>query len=156
MGTEPPGIEWRGVCLDCVDAEKMATFYGCLLGWPFTGRDTPEDRKGGAGWVGMKDPKGGVGLSFQAEEWYQPPKWPEEEELQAKMSSRQPWRCYRQSFHDRLPIRRISNSSSRSTHGLYAPPCDAESWGHQELTSEVEPQDGRPLVVAEAYRRPFR
>ncbi|HTT89356.1 MAG TPA: VOC family protein [Acidimicrobiales bacterium] len=85
MGTEPPGIEWRGVCLDCVDAEKMATFYGRLLGWPFTGRDTPEDRKGGTGWVGMKDPEGGVGLSFQAEEWYQPPTWPEEEELQAKM-----------------------------------------------------------------------
>ncbi len=26
----------------------------------------------------MQDPAGGVGLNFQAEEWYVPPVWPEE------------------------------------------------------------------------------
>ena len=85
MGNDGPGIEWKGVCLDCSDAEEMAAFYGRLLGWTVTRRDTPEDRQGGAGWIGMQDPKGGVGLSFQAEEWYQSPTWPEEEGLQAKM-----------------------------------------------------------------------
>jgi catechol 2,3-dioxygenase-like lactoylglutathione lyase family enzyme len=69
----------------CGDAERMAAFYGRLLGWPVTGRDTREDRRGGTGWVGMEDPNGGVGLSFQSEEWYQPPEWPEEEGFQAKM-----------------------------------------------------------------------
>jgi predicted enzyme related to lactoylglutathione lyase len=86
VGTERRGIEWRGVCLDCVDAEEMAVFYGRLLDWPVTGRDMPKDRQGGTGWIGMEDPKGGVGLSFQAEEWYQPPTWPEEQGLQAKMT----------------------------------------------------------------------
>jgi predicted enzyme related to lactoylglutathione lyase len=85
MGRGRPGTKWRGVCLDCVDAEQMAAFYGRLLGWSVTGRDTPADRRGGTAWVSMKDPKGGVGLSFQAEDWYQPPTWPEEEGLQAKM-----------------------------------------------------------------------
>jgi predicted enzyme related to lactoylglutathione lyase len=86
MGDNRPGIEWTGVCLDCADAEEMAAFYGRLLGWTVTRRDTPEDRQGGAGWIGMQDPRGGVGLSFQAEEWYQPPTWPEEEGRPAKMT----------------------------------------------------------------------
>jgi predicted enzyme related to lactoylglutathione lyase len=85
VGANQAGIDWRGVCLDCFDAEEMAVFYGRLLGWAVTGRDTPADRRGGAGWVGMQDPKGGVGLSFQAEEWYRPPTWPEEKGHQAKM-----------------------------------------------------------------------
>lgn len=85
MRTDRSGVRWTGVCLDCSDADKMATFYGRLLGWTVTQRDGPEDRRGGAGWISMKDPNGGVGLSFQAEAWYQPPTWPEEEGLQAKM-----------------------------------------------------------------------
>lgn len=85
MPSGRPWIAWKGVCLDCVDAEEMAAFYGRLLGWPVTRRDTPEDRRGGSGWVGMDDPGGGVGLSFQAEDWYQPPAWPEEAGHQAKM-----------------------------------------------------------------------
>ena len=79
------GIAWRGVCLDCFDAEEMAAFYERILGWAVTWRDVPEGRQGGAGWIGMRDPRGGVNLSFQAEEWYQPPTWPEEPGAQAKM-----------------------------------------------------------------------
>ena len=71
-------LRWTGICLDCRDAEEMARFYGQLLGWEVSGRDEPEDRLGGSGWISMRDPAGGVGLSFQAEDWYEPPVWPEE------------------------------------------------------------------------------
>ena len=63
----------------------MARFYGALLGWEVTARDRPEDRLGGSGWIAMRDPGGGPSLSFQAEEWYEPPVWPEERGAQSKM-----------------------------------------------------------------------
>ena len=68
-----PPLRWASVCIDCADAEQMAEFYARLLGWEITDRDTPATRQGGSGWVALRDPAGGVGLSFQAEEWYQPP-----------------------------------------------------------------------------------
>ena len=80
-----PSIRWSGVCLDCADADEMAEFYGRLLGWEITGRDTSTTRAGGSGWVGMADPAGGVSLSFQAEDWYRPPTWPEAPDAQTKM-----------------------------------------------------------------------
>jgi catechol 2,3-dioxygenase-like lactoylglutathione lyase family enzyme len=80
-----PPLRWTGVCLDCADAEALAAFYGRLLGWEITGRDGANTRKGGAGWINMRDPAGGVGLNFQAEEWYEPPVWPEQPGAQAKM-----------------------------------------------------------------------
>ena len=78
-------IRWTGVCLDCRDAEEMAAFYGALLGWEVTARDSTDTRMGGAGWIAMTDPNGGVGLLFQAEDWYEAPVWPEEPNTQAKM-----------------------------------------------------------------------
>jgi catechol 2,3-dioxygenase-like lactoylglutathione lyase family enzyme len=84
-GSGRPTIEWRGVCLDCRDAEAMAAFYGKLLGWEVTARDGADTRSGGAAWIGMRDPAGGVNLSFQAEEWYEPPVWPESHTAQTKM-----------------------------------------------------------------------
>ena len=42
-----------------------------------TGRDTPDDRLGGEGWICMSGPSGGPSVSFQAERWYEPPVWPE-------------------------------------------------------------------------------
>jgi catechol 2,3-dioxygenase-like lactoylglutathione lyase family enzyme len=66
------------VCLDCADAEELASFYGRLLGWEETGRDGPE-------WISMRDPAGGVGLIFQAEAAYRPPVWPERPNGQDKM-----------------------------------------------------------------------
>ena len=80
-----PTVRWTGVCLDCADAEELATFYGRLLGWEMTARDTSDGRLGGAGWIQMRDPAGGVGLNFQAEQWYQPPVWPEQPGAQTKM-----------------------------------------------------------------------
>jgi catechol 2,3-dioxygenase-like lactoylglutathione lyase family enzyme len=72
-----PAIRLRTVCLDCPDAHAMARFYGALLGWEptFTEPD----------WVLMRDPAGGVGLSFQAEPKYVPPIWPEQPGEQQKM-----------------------------------------------------------------------
>jgi hypothetical protein len=72
-----PDIAVRTVCLDCDDAHAMAGFYGALLGWEPT--YTEPD------WVMMRNPDGGIGLSFQAEPSYRPPTWPEQGDLQQKM-----------------------------------------------------------------------
>jgi len=69
-------MRWNAVCLDCADAEEMAAFYGRLLGW---------EARGGGRWIPMPDPDGGVGLIFQARDWYQPPTWPERGDAQHKM-----------------------------------------------------------------------
>lgn len=82
---EQGAFRWGGVCLDCSDAEVMASFYGELFGWEVTARDTPADRLGGSGWIAMSGPPGGPSVSFQAEEWYVPPTWPEEGGAQTKM-----------------------------------------------------------------------
>lgn len=70
-------ISLRTVCLDCSDAHAMAAFYGALLGWEPT--VTEPD------WVLMRNPDGGVGLSFQADPAYVPPVWPETADAQQKM-----------------------------------------------------------------------
>ncbi len=70
-------VRWTTVCIDCADAEVLAEFYCRLLGWQVTARDD--------GWVQAGDPNGGVGLNFQAEDWYRPPTWPEQPGEQAKM-----------------------------------------------------------------------
>lgn len=72
-----PTIALATICLDCSDAHEMARFYGGLLGWEPT--FTEDD------WVLMRDPGGGVGLSFQAEPGYVAPVWPEEPTQQQKM-----------------------------------------------------------------------
>ncbi len=77
MATDRP-IRWTTVPLDCSDAETLAAFYSDLFGWEINARD-------GAGWVQARDPDGGVGLNFQAEDAYEPPTWPEEAGRQAKM-----------------------------------------------------------------------
>lgn len=73
-----PDVRWTTVCIDCADAEGLADFYCRLLGWQVTARN-------GRGWVQARDPRGGVGLNFQATEWYRRPTWPEEPGEQAKM-----------------------------------------------------------------------
>lgn len=71
-----PSLHLRTVCIDCADAEEMAAFYGRLFGWQVTAREP--------GWVLMRDPDGGTGLSFQAEPNYRPPTWPERADGQDK------------------------------------------------------------------------
>lgn len=72
-----PSIALRTVCMDCSDADAMARFYSDLLGWEPTFTEP--------GWVLMRDPNGGTGLSFQAESGYEPPTWPEASGEQQKM-----------------------------------------------------------------------
>ena len=82
---DKPIVRWGGVCIDCFDAEELAQFYSRLLGWEVAHRDMPDDRKGGAGWIALRNPDGGIGLSVQAEEWYEPPVWPEQPGQLTKM-----------------------------------------------------------------------
>jgi len=72
-----PHIHIRTVNLDCADAHEMARFYGGLLGWETTAVEP--------GWVLMRDPGGGTGLSFQQTEVHERPVWPEEPGQQQKM-----------------------------------------------------------------------
>lgn len=69
-------IKLRTVVLDCADAHELSDFYARLLGWEKTATESD--------WVLMRDPGGGTGLSFQAEEDYVPPVWPEEPGAQQK------------------------------------------------------------------------
>lgn len=71
-----PSLHLRTVCVDCADAEEMAAFYGRLFGWEVAAREP--------GWVLMRDPEGGTGLSFQAESDYRPPTWLEQPDRQDK------------------------------------------------------------------------
>ena len=72
-----PSLRLATICIDCPDADEMAEFYGRLLGLEVALREP--------GWVLMRDPAGGTGLSFQAEAWYRPPTWPEQPDAQDKM-----------------------------------------------------------------------
>jgi len=63
-------LRWTGVCIDCADAEELASFYGRLLGYEVRDRD-------GAGWIAMRDPAGGTDLLIQADPGYRAPVWPE-------------------------------------------------------------------------------
>jgi catechol 2,3-dioxygenase-like lactoylglutathione lyase family enzyme len=72
-----PRLTLRTLVLDCHDAHEMARFYSLLLGWQIT-YDEPD-------WVLMRNPDGGTGLSFQAEEAYVRPVWPEKPGEQQKM-----------------------------------------------------------------------
>ncbi len=65
---EAPRLALSGVVLDSPDANELAGFYRRLLGWAVE-QDEP-------GWVKLRPPGGGPGLSFQTESAYQPPVWP--------------------------------------------------------------------------------
>ena len=57
-----------GIVLDSPDARVLADFYRRLLGWTVE-QDEP-------GWVKLRSPDGGPGLSFQTESNYARPTWP--------------------------------------------------------------------------------
>jgi catechol 2,3-dioxygenase-like lactoylglutathione lyase family enzyme len=67
--TDRPNITLRTLNMDCSDAQAMAGFYARLLAWEPTFTEP--------GWVLMRDPQGGLGLSFQEEPGYVPPVWPQ-------------------------------------------------------------------------------
>jgi catechol 2,3-dioxygenase-like lactoylglutathione lyase family enzyme len=65
---QAPVLTLTGVVLDSPDARALAGFYRQLLGWEIE-KDEP-------GWVMLRAPGGGTGLSFQTEEQYARPVWP--------------------------------------------------------------------------------
>ena len=66
--TQRPAMTLTAVVLDSPDAGALADFYQRVLGWP-VGTDEP-------GWVTLRPPGGGAGLSFQTEDAYVRPAWP--------------------------------------------------------------------------------
>jgi catechol 2,3-dioxygenase-like lactoylglutathione lyase family enzyme len=67
-----------GVCIDCRDADELATFYADLLGWDVVATD-------GGNWRQLRSPGGELTLNIQGESWYEPPVWPERPGVQHKM-----------------------------------------------------------------------
>lgn len=76
MSDTRPFLQWTTVNMDCPDARAMADFYGRLFGWTVTYDD--------GNFLLMRDPAGGVGVSFQEVVGYEPPAWPEEAGRQQK------------------------------------------------------------------------
>ena len=69
----------HAVVLDCPDPPALAQFYIRLLGWKKTYDEGDE-------WVELSAPTGGVMISFQKNELYVPPVWPEEPGTQQQMA----------------------------------------------------------------------
>jgi catechol 2,3-dioxygenase-like lactoylglutathione lyase family enzyme len=63
-----PRMTLTATVLDAPDPRELAAFYQRLLGWN-VGTDEP-------GWVTLRPPGGGAGLSFQTESAYVRPTWP--------------------------------------------------------------------------------
>jgi catechol 2,3-dioxygenase-like lactoylglutathione lyase family enzyme len=72
-----PRLTLTATVLGAPDARELAEFYRRLLGWPL-GADEP-------GWVTLRPPGGGAGLSFQTEPDYVRPTWPAEPDRQQMM-----------------------------------------------------------------------
>ena len=72
-----PRTRISAAVLDSSDPRALASFYERLLGWmvvvsePARPGEQPED-----GWVMLRSPEGGAGLSFQYDTNYATPTWP--------------------------------------------------------------------------------
>ena len=66
--SDRPRMSLTGIVLDSPDPAALADFYRRLLGWP-TRSEEP-------GWITLRSPEGGAGLSFQEEAAYLRPTWP--------------------------------------------------------------------------------
>ncbi|MEV1147472.1 VOC family protein [Micromonospora sp. NPDC049799] len=78
MSTPRPHLRLTTVNLDTPDPAALARFYARLLGWEI-GVEEADD-------VILRDPDGGVGLSFQRERRYVRPTWPAEAGRQQMMA----------------------------------------------------------------------
>ncbi len=63
-----PRMRVSATVLGAPDARALAAFYEQMLGWSRVA-DEP-------GWVMLRPPSGGTGLSFQSEPGFVPPVWP--------------------------------------------------------------------------------
>lgn len=66
--TTTHGTTLTTINLNAPDPPALARFYARLLGWSIT-TEEPD-------WVVLRNPEGGIGLSFQLEDIYVPPVWP--------------------------------------------------------------------------------
>jgi catechol 2,3-dioxygenase-like lactoylglutathione lyase family enzyme len=73
-----PRLRVSATVLDAPDARALAAFYERLLGWT---RVTDEP-----GWVMLRPPDGGTGLSFQSEPVFVSPVWPSTGDRQQMMT----------------------------------------------------------------------
>lgn len=81
MGNEP-NIKMYAVTLDCKDPHKLAAFYAALLRWEIAFYDEEY------ACVGAPGAKQGAypGITFQKNEDYCPPVWPEKPDAQQQMA----------------------------------------------------------------------
>jgi catechol 2,3-dioxygenase-like lactoylglutathione lyase family enzyme len=63
-----PRIRVSAATLSSPDTARLADFYQRLLGWVVVASES--------GWIRLRPPAGGAGLSFHHEDHYQPPIWP--------------------------------------------------------------------------------
>lgn len=66
--TQRPRMDLSGIVLESPDARELAGFYQRLFGWEVE-QDEP-------GWMKLRAPAGGPGLSFQTDFVYVRPIWP--------------------------------------------------------------------------------
>jgi len=59
--------QFPGLVIDCPDAERLANFYGAVLGWNVTTDD---------GWAEIRPEEDNDCISFQQVEDYRAPEWP--------------------------------------------------------------------------------
>jgi hypothetical protein len=71
-------ITLNAVVLDCRDINALSEFYLRLLGWEKT--DVIGDE-----WIDIEPPFGGIKISFQRNDEYETPVWPEEAGSQQQM-----------------------------------------------------------------------
>lgn len=72
------GMTLETVILECRDIERLAGFYGQLLGWPVVFREE--------GFIRLQPPEGGTGIALQYAPDYLPPVWPSEAGAQQMMA----------------------------------------------------------------------
>jgi len=68
MPDQQPSLTLTTVNISAPDPGALARFYRDLLGWPVAAEEP--------GWVLLRDPAGGVGISVQSETHYTRPVWP--------------------------------------------------------------------------------
>jgi catechol 2,3-dioxygenase-like lactoylglutathione lyase family enzyme len=72
-----PRVEISAVVLGSADPRNLAAFYSRLLGWEIAVDEGPRPGEPAEdGWVMLREPSGGTGLSFQYEPGYAVPRWP--------------------------------------------------------------------------------
>lgn len=78
MSSAGPNLRVSATTLSSPDVPRLAAFYEALLGW-----ERFDDE---AGWVRLRPPAGGAGLSFHHDEHFRRPVWPPVEGAQQAMA----------------------------------------------------------------------